>query len=175
MRALVADDDENMRELMSTVLTSVGCACTVCADGAAAMLALEREPVDLIVSDIVMPHHNGYELFTRMVDSDLVPLSPETRVTNASNNSIDPVARFGPDYASVILGGSGVDQAWDLAIDPQGNTFVVGTTVSRNFPVRNLDLSTNAPPTLSPWCNHGRRGAHREGARIAALQPPAGP
>jgi 2-keto-4-pentenoate hydratase/2-oxohepta-3-ene-1,7-dioic acid hydratase in catechol pathway len=62
-RALVADDDENMRELLSRVLESVGCACTVCRDGAEAINAIEREAIDLIVSDIVMPHHNGYEIF----------------------------------------------------------------------------------------------------------------
>jgi 2-keto-4-pentenoate hydratase/2-oxohepta-3-ene-1,7-dioic acid hydratase in catechol pathway len=62
-RALVADDDENMRQMMSTVLGRLGCICTICSDGAEAMAAIESEPLDLIVTDIVMPHHNGYELF----------------------------------------------------------------------------------------------------------------
>ena len=62
--ALVADDDENMRRIMRTVLEKAGCRCHVCADGAEAMAAIEHEPIDLVVTDIVMPHHDGYELFT---------------------------------------------------------------------------------------------------------------
>ncbi len=63
-RALVADDDANMRELICTVLTKAGCICTACADGAEAVAVLESgAEIDLIVSDVVMPHHNGYEVF----------------------------------------------------------------------------------------------------------------
>ncbi len=62
--ALVADDDENMRELVSTVLSGVGCTCTVCVDGQEAINAVESEEIDLIVSDIIMPHFNGYEVFS---------------------------------------------------------------------------------------------------------------
>jgi len=62
--ALVADDDERMRELMATVLRRVGCKCTVCADGRDAINVIEQESIDLVVSDIVMPHHNGYDIFT---------------------------------------------------------------------------------------------------------------
>jgi CheY-like chemotaxis protein len=61
--ALVADDDANMREMMATVLGKVGCRCTVCSDGAEAMEAIERTAPDVVVSDIIMPHSNGYEIF----------------------------------------------------------------------------------------------------------------
>jgi 2-keto-4-pentenoate hydratase/2-oxohepta-3-ene-1,7-dioic acid hydratase in catechol pathway len=61
--ALIADDDENMRRMMAAVLTKVGCQCTVAADGAEAIDAIRNEPLDLVVSDIIMPHHNGYEIF----------------------------------------------------------------------------------------------------------------
>jgi len=63
-RALVADDDEGMRELMSTTLSRAGCKCTLCADGAEAVQVIEHESPDIVVSDIAMPHRNGYEIFT---------------------------------------------------------------------------------------------------------------
>jgi len=63
-RALVADDDEIMRKLVSAVLNTVGCQCTVCADGAEAMQASEQGSFDFVVTDILMPHHNGYEIFS---------------------------------------------------------------------------------------------------------------
>jgi 2-keto-4-pentenoate hydratase/2-oxohepta-3-ene-1,7-dioic acid hydratase in catechol pathway/CheY-like chemotaxis protein len=63
LHALVADDDENMRRLMTTVLEKVGCACTIASDGAEAIEAIEGGDLDMVVSDIIMPHHNGYEIF----------------------------------------------------------------------------------------------------------------
>jgi 2-keto-4-pentenoate hydratase/2-oxohepta-3-ene-1,7-dioic acid hydratase in catechol pathway/CheY-like chemotaxis protein len=63
LHALVADDDENMRRLMTAVLEKVGCACTVASDGAEAMEAIRGGKLDMVVSDIIMPHHNGYEIF----------------------------------------------------------------------------------------------------------------
>ncbi len=62
--ALVADDDEIMRKLITAVLNIAGCRCTVCADGAEAMQAIERESFDFVVTDILMPHHNGYEIYS---------------------------------------------------------------------------------------------------------------
>lgn len=62
-RALVADDDENVRRIVSTVLSRAGCDCLVCTDGAEAMEAIDKELLDLVVSDIMMPHHDGYEIF----------------------------------------------------------------------------------------------------------------
>ncbi|MEM7228843.1 MAG: fumarylacetoacetate hydrolase family protein [Planctomycetota bacterium] len=62
--AIVADDDPKMRELMTAVLRKAACRCTVCCDGAEAMKALDDPSVDLIVSDIRMPHHDGFEIFS---------------------------------------------------------------------------------------------------------------
>jgi hypothetical protein len=39
----------------------------------------------------------NYELYTRMVSSTLEPLSPETRLTNAPQDSIKPIMTFGPE------------------------------------------------------------------------------
>lgn len=44
---------------------------------------------------------------------------------------IDPVL----DYAS-YLGGSGLDRAFDVALDASGNIYVIGVTNSANFPTR---------------------------------------
>lgn len=60
---LVADDDELMRRLIRTVLDKVGCRCTMCADGTAALQAIEQDELDLIISDIRMPDVTGYEIF----------------------------------------------------------------------------------------------------------------
>ena len=47
--------------------------------------------------------NDGYELYARMVGSDLTPLGPEQRLTNAPKDSISPVAAFGPDGTVGVL------------------------------------------------------------------------
>lgn len=42
-------------------------------------------------------------------------------------------AGTGVEYATFV-GGSGVESAWDIAIDPNGNAYLVGSTVSPDFP-----------------------------------------
>jgi hypothetical protein len=40
--------------------------------------------------------NDGYEIYARMVSSDLVPLGAEQRLTSAPKDSVYPVAAFGP-------------------------------------------------------------------------------
>ncbi len=62
-RALVADDDEGVRQAVSATLAHLECECTLCSDGAEALQAIGERELDVVVSDIVMPHHDGYEVF----------------------------------------------------------------------------------------------------------------
>jgi hypothetical protein len=47
--------------------------------------------------------NDGYELYSRTVDTQLVPLSAEQRLTNAPKDSVMPIATFGPDGNLAIL------------------------------------------------------------------------
>ncbi|MGH7243977.1 MAG: response regulator [Phycisphaerales bacterium] len=68
-RVLVADDQPKIRQIIGSVLRNRGARVTVCNGGGEAIVALdtaaiEQEvPYDLVVSDIRMPDHNGYEVF----------------------------------------------------------------------------------------------------------------
>ncbi len=63
-RILVADDQANIRETIHYVLTYCGCQVDTAADGAEALAHLAGQPrYDLVISDIRMPHRNGYEVF----------------------------------------------------------------------------------------------------------------
>lgn len=59
---LVAEDDEDMRELFCTVLSDSGYNAIPAADGEEALDIMEREYIDLLVADIMMPKMDGYEL-----------------------------------------------------------------------------------------------------------------
>lgn len=59
---LIVEDNCDMRELFSTVLSDAGYHCLTATDGQDALAVMDREYVDLIVADIMMPHMDGYEL-----------------------------------------------------------------------------------------------------------------
>lgn len=63
---LVVEDNADMRELFCTVLGDSGYHCLPAADGLEALNLLEKEYIDLIVADIMMPGMDGYAL-TRTV------------------------------------------------------------------------------------------------------------
>jgi DNA-binding NtrC family response regulator len=60
-RILVVDDEEQMRDLLAKVLERKGYQVSACGDGAEALALLEREPADLVVTDVRMPGLNGME------------------------------------------------------------------------------------------------------------------
>ncbi|MBI1375478.1 MAG: response regulator [Phycisphaera sp.] len=62
-RVLVADDEVNIRNTIGDVLTKLGCEVVTCKDGHEAVQVIDDAPLDLIISDIRMPHRNGYEIF----------------------------------------------------------------------------------------------------------------
>lgn len=67
-KVLVADDEPQIRQTIMAVLAQKGALVTPCADGKAAIEALEaaaasRTLFDLIISDVRMPDRNGYEVF----------------------------------------------------------------------------------------------------------------
>lgn len=59
---LVVEDDHTLRQLFCTVLTRNGYRALSAEDGEAALTLLDKEYIDLIICDIMMPHMDGYEL-----------------------------------------------------------------------------------------------------------------
>jgi putative two-component system response regulator len=72
-RVLLAEDNADLRAFMRSMLTKAGHDVIVASDGVEAWEAAERDPPDLIVSDIMMPRMDGYELLRR------VKSTPQTR------------------------------------------------------------------------------------------------
>jgi len=61
-KILVAEDDKNTRKLMCAVLKQHGYHTYDAADGIEALQVMEKELVDLVILDLMMPNMNGYEL-----------------------------------------------------------------------------------------------------------------
>jgi two-component system cell cycle sensor histidine kinase/response regulator CckA len=60
VKILIADDDPLQRKLLRVTLESQGHTVDEFEHGRQAIEALEREPVDLVISDILMPNLDGY-------------------------------------------------------------------------------------------------------------------
>ena len=63
---LVAEDDRNTRRFFRAVLEDAGYRVHTAANGMEAMEVLDREYIDLVVLDVMMPEMDGYE-FTRQL------------------------------------------------------------------------------------------------------------
>ena len=66
VRVLVVDDEADTRELLRVVLAQCGAEVTVAATARAALEALEQALFDVLVSDIVMPDEDGYDLIRKV-------------------------------------------------------------------------------------------------------------
>ncbi|MCC7415495.1 MAG: sigma-54-dependent Fis family transcriptional regulator [Acidobacteria bacterium] len=73
-RILVADDERSMRELLAIVLRREGYEVLLAESGRAAVALLEREPVDILISDIKMPDLSGVEVLraAKKIDQDIL-------------------------------------------------------------------------------------------------------
>lgn len=68
-KILVAEDDAELQQLFCRVLTRSGFTAIGVPDGVAALETLEKEYIDLIVSDIMMPRMDGYTLVRSLRDT----------------------------------------------------------------------------------------------------------
>ena len=65
---LVVDDDKNTRRLLQAVLEKANYTVTTAGDGEEALAVMDREHIDLVVLDVMMPRMDGYE-FTSLLRS----------------------------------------------------------------------------------------------------------
>lgn len=65
-RILVVDDDEQVRELVQSLLTECGYDITIATDGQAAIRQYREVPFDLVITDLVMPDMEGIELIREL-------------------------------------------------------------------------------------------------------------
>ena len=69
LKILIAEDDCELRQLFFRVLTKNGYTVRGVVNGREALEALDQEYYDLIISDIMMPEMDGYELVHQLRES----------------------------------------------------------------------------------------------------------
>jgi CheY-like chemotaxis protein len=65
-RILVVDDETDARDLMVRLLSGVGAEITAAASVAEGLRVIRHDAPDLVISDIGMPHADGYELLRKL-------------------------------------------------------------------------------------------------------------
>ena len=65
-RILVVEDDPELRQLVQTTLASAGYDVCPVEDGEQALALLERQHVDLVITDLLTPRMHGYEFIRRL-------------------------------------------------------------------------------------------------------------
>lgn len=69
MRILVVDDDKNLVRLVQSYLQQAGYDVLTAYDGETALRLIRSERPDLVILDLMLPDHDGWDI-TRMVRSD---------------------------------------------------------------------------------------------------------
>lgn len=97
-KILVVDDEEAIREVVSTLLESQGYTCAVAGNGRLAQEHLMENSVDLVLSDMVMPEMDGLKLleWEHANDPD-VPVIMVTAMHDLST-ALEAIRRGAYDY-----------------------------------------------------------------------------
>ena len=69
-KILVVEDEDNVRDLISMMLSSIGYDVTSCSNGNDALKECSKEDFDLVLVDMVLPKMNGSEVLDRIRKSD---------------------------------------------------------------------------------------------------------
>jgi putative two-component system response regulator len=97
---LVVDDLDDTRELVTELLTRAGYTVLAAADGAEALEAIERALPDLVLSDVMMPNVNGFELCRRLKAVAATRLIPVVLVTalNERQDRLEGITAGADDF-----------------------------------------------------------------------------
>ena len=95
---LVVDDEEAIREVVSTMLESRGYQCTSVSNGRAAQEHVRKQTPDLVLSDMIMPEMDGIKLldWLRQFDAD-IPVIMVTAIHDIST-ALEAIRRGAYDY-----------------------------------------------------------------------------
>lgn len=70
-KILVVDDESDIRDILSDVLTSEGFEVNTAENGAAALQILLKANYDLLITDLNMPQMDGIELLDRIYEKNM--------------------------------------------------------------------------------------------------------
>ena len=101
-RILVVDDEPNYRRVLALMLASLDSASPVevreAGDGQAALDVLDKEAIDLVITDVSMPRMNGLELLERLRADKNAPPVVVITAHSSIDDAVDAIRRGAIDY-----------------------------------------------------------------------------
>jgi CheY-like chemotaxis protein len=79
-RILIVDDDDALREFLTTALSGEGREVDCASDGTVALAMLEQQPYDLVLSDLRMPCVDGPTLYEALRTRHRFPVRFATKL-----------------------------------------------------------------------------------------------
>ncbi|MEO7910791.1 MAG: response regulator transcription factor [Roseiflexaceae bacterium] len=131
---LVADDQPDLRAMISLTLESAGFQVLSSGDGLEALAILQAQAVDLILADIAMPRMNGYQLYQRIRENPRWLAIPFIFLTA---RSLDSDIRYGKEL--------GVDDYLTKPIEPEDLLATVHGRLRRALQLANLLVQPATP------------------------------
>lgn len=107
MRILVIDDDDQMRVLLRQVMEWAGYEVVEAEDGREGMQIQRRQPVDLVITDLIMPEQEGLETIGLLRKE-----FPQTRIIAISGGG-----RIGPEAYLPAAQELGADRVFSKPFD----------------------------------------------------------
>ncbi len=108
-RILIVDDDEMVLDALTAVLGRAGHEITVAVNGREGLYLHERQPFDVVVTDIVMPDMDGIEMIRNVKQR-----SPQVAVIAISGG-----ARLEPSYHLKVAAALGADETLAKPVKPK--------------------------------------------------------
>ena len=119
-RILVADNHQNVREVMSNLLDMLDIEAVPCSSGEEVLLLVDTDDYDAVISDVVMPEMGGLDLVVRLREKN--PGLPVIMMSSYASETLEEEARnkgavglmakpFKLDAVTRLLEAAGVDFA----------------------------------------------------------------
>lgn len=111
-KILIVDDEKTTREILMRALSVKGFTITTVATGTEALEMMRQEPVDLLITDLLMPNMEGNELIEKARDllPNLIPIvitghaTIETAVKALQQGAYDYITKpFDPEFIIPVI------------------------------------------------------------------------
>ena len=99
---LIVDDEEDHRMLMADLLESKGFSTSTAENARQALAKLSNQPVDLVITDFMMPEMNGLELIRAMARRPWQNMIPVILVTANRRENLDELARSAGAFTTLF-------------------------------------------------------------------------
>lgn len=84
---LIVEDDRLVRENLNELLSAEGYSCSIAEDGLQALNSIKKFIPDLIITDVMMPYMDGFELIDRIRKDKKTELTPVIFLSAKTNRS----------------------------------------------------------------------------------------